>query len=276
MCVSPPLQGLLLRQLHHLPQVRPAQPAQTVAVPGFRHGRDRALRWRGGVRPHGCPPTCRGTCDGLGDVWALCLWGRGVGRCLSHSRSRTHYWFNAADLGGQHLVHDPPTPAPWTPPFLGLSPPGQWEVAGARQGGVGPLFPAPVFGHVNDASAQPIARVPALRGQGGGRRTGGALVGPTGVVAGQTSLWGCSPHPSRGAVPHCWDIPPPAPPHWPRYRSGVGVASCCHCEPRWGRRSRSPVPSPVPSPRLRSRGEGDGGSRGGGGSVGFTGRCAAT
>lgn len=46
--LSPPLQGLLLRQLHHLPAVRPAEPAEAILVPGLQHG-GRALR---GVWPH--------------------------------------------------------------------------------------------------------------------------------------------------------------------------------------------------------------------------------
>ncbi|XP_041256870.1 differentially expressed in FDCP 8 homolog isoform X2 [Onychostruthus taczanowskii] len=52
-------QGLLLRQLHHLPALRPAEPAEAIPVPGLRHG-GRALK---GVWPHcgvsgpGLPPT---------------------------------------------------------------------------------------------------------------------------------------------------------------------------------------------------------------------------
>ncbi|XP_040471394.1 differentially expressed in FDCP 8 homolog isoform X2 [Falco naumanni] len=49
--------GLLLRQLHHLPQVRPAEPAQAVPLPGPWH-RGRALR--GGLWPHSCPTAVWG------------------------------------------------------------------------------------------------------------------------------------------------------------------------------------------------------------------------
>lgn len=55
-------QGLLLRQLHHLPQVCPAQPAQAIPLPGLRH-RDRPLRRGGGVQPHGHPLPATGPWD---------------------------------------------------------------------------------------------------------------------------------------------------------------------------------------------------------------------
>lgn len=58
----PPLQGLLLRQLHHVPPLRPAEPAEAILVPGLRH-RGGALRGSGpivGSQAQGCPhPTHR-------------------------------------------------------------------------------------------------------------------------------------------------------------------------------------------------------------------------
>ncbi|XP_075367246.1 differentially expressed in FDCP 8 homolog isoform X3 [Mycteria americana] len=53
-------QGLLLRQLHHLPQVRPAQPAQAVPLPGLRH-RGGALMGGPAPRPPPDPPRGPGT-----------------------------------------------------------------------------------------------------------------------------------------------------------------------------------------------------------------------
>lgn len=46
--LSPPLQGLLLRQLHHLPPVCPAEPAEAILVPGLW---DRGRALRGGLAP---------------------------------------------------------------------------------------------------------------------------------------------------------------------------------------------------------------------------------
>lgn len=55
----PLLQGLLLRQFHHLPAVRPAEPAEAILVPGLWH-RGRALKevWPDcGVSGPRLPPT---------------------------------------------------------------------------------------------------------------------------------------------------------------------------------------------------------------------------
>lgn len=64
--LSPPLQGLLLRQLHHLPPVRPAEPAEAILVPGLQHG-GRALRGFGpilGSQAQDCPSPTIGRWDG--------------------------------------------------------------------------------------------------------------------------------------------------------------------------------------------------------------------
>ncbi|XP_072728837.1 differentially expressed in FDCP 8 homolog isoform X4 [Ciconia boyciana] len=53
-------QGLLLRQLHHLPQVRPAEPAQAVPLPALRH-RGGTLMGGPAPRPPPDPPRGPGT-----------------------------------------------------------------------------------------------------------------------------------------------------------------------------------------------------------------------
>uniref|UniRef100_A0A674HUI6 Differentially expressed in FDCP 8 homolog n=1 Tax=Taeniopygia guttata TaxID=59729 RepID=A0A674HUI6_TAEGU len=61
-----PLQGLLLRQLHHLPPVRPAEPAEAILVPGLRHGGG-TLRGSGpivGSQAQHRPPPSTGPWDG--------------------------------------------------------------------------------------------------------------------------------------------------------------------------------------------------------------------
>uniref|UniRef100_A0A803W2N6 Differentially expressed in FDCP 8 homolog n=8 Tax=Passeriformes TaxID=9126 RepID=A0A803W2N6_FICAL len=131
-------EGLLLRQLHHLSPVRPAEPAEAIPVPGLRHG-GRALR---GVWPHcgvsGSSPTT-GPWDGhnqpgggLGTEVALALGssahgnGSATGResLLEPSRSLEHrepHW------RGQDWVYWDPVKAPQR---LLPSLPGTWRRPG--------------------------------------------------------------------------------------------------------------------------------------------------
>ncbi|XP_038003983.1 differentially expressed in FDCP 8 homolog isoform X2 [Motacilla alba alba] len=141
-------QGLLLRQLHHVPPVRPAEPAEAILVPGLRHGGG-ALRGSGpmvGSRAQGCPhPATTGPWDGhnqpsggLGTGVALALGssahghGSTAGResLLDRSPSREH---GEPHRRGWDRVNRDPVKAP---PRLLLPPPGTGlrALPGAGQG----------------------------------------------------------------------------------------------------------------------------------------------
>lgn len=145
-CFCP--QGLLLRQLHHVPQVCPAQPEEAVALPGARSRRGGlALRksaghpaWPAGThpanvklfvllwRPLGCgpwtpPPLLGGQCRGprgwvvSGTVVSQVLAGTRGGRtwvcCCEGSLRGPHPSPNGQGVGGtSHLPHgtEPSTP----------------------------------------------------------------------------------------------------------------------------------------------------------------------
>ncbi|XP_064016234.1 differentially expressed in FDCP 8 homolog isoform X1 [Pogoniulus pusillus] len=119
-------QGLLLRQLYHLPQVCPAQPAQAIPLPGLQHHRGRAIM--GELSCTAAPQPTTGQTWVIQHPLPLGMVAAAQPRGSCWTPAQTHTTRITLLIWGEHTQFPPPHPT--DTPVPRAEPPREWGVGG--------------------------------------------------------------------------------------------------------------------------------------------------